>query len=74
MIGIIIASLLLLLLLASVANVIWAAANQRWEARAERARVDTEVRRAERQLHGLASRAFASMLDVAREHTHDQDK
>jgi len=33
---------------------------------AERARIEMEVRRAERRLHDLASRSFESMLDEAR--------
>lgn len=35
---------------------------------AESARVEMEVRRAERRLHDLASRSFESMLDEARSH------
>jgi hypothetical protein len=33
---------------------------------AERARIETEVRRAERRLHDIASQTFQSMLDEAR--------
>ena len=38
-----------------------------WEERAEQARIEGEVRRAERRLHALASNAFSSMLDTARQ-------
>jgi hypothetical protein len=44
---------------------------RRWEARAERARIDREVRKAERRLHNLASDAFGSMLATARR-SHDK--
>lgn len=35
---------------------------------AERARIESEVRRAERRLHAIARDSFAAMLDEARSH------
>jgi cytochrome c-type biogenesis protein CcmH/NrfG len=35
---------------------------------AEKARIETEVRRAERRLHDIASDTFQAMLDEARTH------
>lgn len=36
----------------------------------ERARIEMEVRRAERRLHDVASETFQSMIDEARAHGH----
>lgn len=41
--------------------------DQRWQRRVERARVDRQVRRAERKLHNIASDTFMSMTRAARE-------
>jgi hypothetical protein len=38
------------------------------DADVERARIDMEVRRAERQIHDIARQTFAAMLDEARAH------
>ena len=38
------------------------------ETEAERARIEMEVRRAERRLHDVASNTFRAMLDEARDH------
>jgi predicted Holliday junction resolvase-like endonuclease len=38
------------------------------ESEAERARIEMEVRRAERRLHDVASSGFQQMLDAARGH------
>lgn len=46
-------------------------AMQLWKERAQRAEVEFQVRRAERQLHSMASQAFESMLDAARSRGHD---
>jgi hypothetical protein len=70
-IGLIVVGLLVVAVVACLAILAWAAACRRWEVRAERARIDTEVRRAERRLHGLASQAFASMLEATRGHSGD---
>ena len=67
MIGLIILATIVLILLAVIVLLVWVAACQWWEERAERARVEREVRLAERHLHNLASRAFGSMLHVARQ-------
>jgi hypothetical protein len=40
--------------------------------RAQRSRVERDLRRAERQLHDLASNAFGSLLDTARQARSDQ--
>ena len=40
------------------------------DSEAERARIEMEVRRAERRLHDVASETFQSMLDEARAHGH----
>ena len=37
-----------------------------WQRRAERARADREIRRAERKLHDIASNTFTSMMSAAR--------
>ena len=66
MIGLILIVLLILVLLATLVVVLRMTANRRWEARAEEVRIDREVRRAEHQLHNLATQAFAAMLDSAR--------
>jgi hypothetical protein len=54
------------LLVVAVLATVFIEGRQAWHDRAERAHLDYEVRRAERQLHGMASRAFESMLDAAR--------
>lgn len=41
---------------------------------AERARIELEVRRAERRLHDVASSSFQAMLDEARTHAHGRMK
>ncbi len=64
--------LLLLLLVITLAIGLWVAASERWQARAERAHLDREVRRAEHRLHHLASNAFGSMLEAARQGSRDQ--
>lgn len=38
------------------------------DAESERARIEMEVRRAERRLHDVASNSFQAMLDEARAH------
>ena len=63
---VVLAVLLILVVFAGVST--WLAFRQWNEERGERARIDGEVRRAERHLHNLASEAFGSMLDVARQH------
>jgi hypothetical protein len=65
-IGLILIVLLILVPVITMAALLRVAANRRWEARAEEVRIDREVRRAEHQLHNLATRAFAAMLDSAR--------
>jgi hypothetical protein len=67
-IGLIVLLVLILTLLALLGLLVWEAACQQWEQRAERARIDAEVRQAERRLHGMARNAFGTMLDVARQH------
>jgi hypothetical protein len=62
-IGLVLLGLLVLVLVVTLAIAFWVAVSQRWQVRAERSRMDLEVRRAERQLHDLASQAFASMID-----------
>jgi hypothetical protein len=47
-------------------------AHRVWEERAEEARIEREVRRAERRLHTMASNAFGAMLDIARGQQHDR--
>ena len=42
-----------------------------WEERAEEARIEREIRRAERRLHSMASNAFGAMLDTARSQRRD---
>jgi hypothetical protein len=56
-----------LVMLALVCLLAWIALCRWWEERAERARIERDVRLAERHLHNLASRAFGSMLDLARQ-------
>ncbi len=41
---------------------------------AERARIEMEVRRAERRLHDVARNSFQAMLDEARAHRHGRVK
>ena len=41
------------------------------DAESERARIEMEVRRAERRLHDVASNSFQAMLDEARAHGRD---
>jgi hypothetical protein len=66
-IGVIVVLILALLLVATLAIWLWMTVSQSyWQRRAEQARVDREVRRAERRLHNLASSAFSSMLTAAR--------
>ena len=43
-----------------------------WEQRAEEARIEREIRRAERRLHTMASNAFSAMLDTARGQRHNE--
>jgi len=74
LIALIIVGLFATSVLVSLAILAWAVACRRWEARADRARIDSEVRRAERRLHGLASQAFASMLEATRAHSADTDE
>jgi predicted Holliday junction resolvase-like endonuclease len=45
--------------------------HQVWEASAEEARIEREIRRAERRLHTMASNAFSAMLDTARGQRHN---
>lgn len=66
MIELILIGALLLVLAVNLVIELWLAANQRWEARAEEARLDREVRLAERRLHNIASQAFGSMLEADR--------
>jgi hypothetical protein len=68
MIGLIVGLVLLLAVAALLALVAWREACRRWEQRAERARIDAEIGRAEHRLQGMARNAFGSMLDVARKH------
>jgi len=70
-IGLILLGLLALALVASLALAVLVVARQRWESRAEETRIDREVRRAEHQLHDVATRAFGAMLDVARNNPKD---
>lgn len=42
------------------------------DSEAERARIEMEVRRAERRIHDVASQSFQAMLDEARAHDHSQ--
>jgi len=42
-----------------------------WEERAEEARIERGIRRAERRLHTMASNAFSTMLDTARGQRYD---
>jgi hypothetical protein len=55
-----------LALLLSVATIWWLARNRVRLERLRRVRIDREVHRNSRALHDLTSRAFASMLEVAR--------
>jgi hypothetical protein len=73
-IALIMVGLLAVSVLVSLAILAWLAACRRWEARADRARIDTEVRCAERRLHGLASQAFASMLEATRGYSEEADE
>ena len=68
MIGLVVVLVLLVAVLALVAVVAWREACRRWEQRAERARIDADVRRAEHRLHGMARNAFGTMLEAARQH------
>jgi uncharacterized membrane protein YciS (DUF1049 family) len=70
-IGLILVGLLALALVASLALAVVVVANEHWESRAEETRIDREVRRAEHQLHVLATQAFGAMLDVARSDPRD---
>jgi len=72
-IGMILVGLLALTLVASLVLAVLAVANERWESRAEETRIDREVRRAEQQLHVLATQAFGTMLDVARSNPRNMD-
>jgi uncharacterized membrane protein YciS (DUF1049 family) len=65
-IALIIFGLLLLVLVVTLPIGMWVAARERWQQRVERAYVDRQVRRAERQLHGMATQAMSNMLGVAR--------
>jgi len=57
----------LTVLFGSIALVSWIADQERWEAeRAEKARVDRELYRADRRLRGLTNRTILSMLEVTR--------
>ena len=44
------------------------------DSQSERARIEMEVRRAERRLHDVASNSFRAMLDEARAHGHGRAK
>jgi hypothetical protein len=58
---------LLLVLISGLLIALWVAADERWQARAEEAHLDREVCRAEHRLHRVASNAFGSMLEAARQ-------
>lgn len=61
-------SLLVILTLLAVTGLILGIrdVHRMWEERAEEARIEREIRRAERRLHTMASNAFSAMLDTAR--------
>lgn len=61
-ISLVIFLLLLLLAIVALADVLAEAREQ------EGVRIEFETRRAERRIHDVASQAFQSMLDAAREH------
>lgn len=66
MIGLFVVAVLLIYFVLVAAAAIWLVADEVAERRAEKARIDRDVRKAERSLHDLASNAFGSMLDAAR--------
>jgi hypothetical protein len=65
--GLVLVGLLVLVLVVTSAIAVWVAIGHRCQTRTERSRIDLEVRRAERQLHDLASQAFAAMIDNFRD-------
>jgi len=65
---VVLAVLVGLLLITIIAFIAFVANGVAEVEREERARVEHEARRAEYQLHHLASNAFAHMMNVAREH------
>ena len=65
--------LFLVALVGSIAIAKRIADQDRWEERAEKARIDHEVRRAERRLRTLTSHAFWSMMEATRRQTGDSD-
>jgi hypothetical protein len=65
--------LFLVALVGSIAIAKRIADEERWEERAEKARIDHEVRRSERRLRNLTSHAFWSMLEATRRQTGDPD-
>lgn len=62
-----------LALVGSVALARWIADEERWEERAEEARMDRHVRRSGQRLHCLTGEAFASMLEVTHRHPSESD-
>lgn len=65
MTALILLGLLAMLFIAAIAG-LWVAATRRWQARVDAARVQREIRFAERKLHNLTSQAFLSMMETAR--------
>ena len=55
----------ILVLIGSVVLAKRMADEERWEQRAEEARIDHDVRRAERRLRNLTSQAFLSLMEAA---------
>jgi hypothetical protein len=66
-------ALVILGLIGSVALTKRIADEERWEQRAEEARIDHHVLRAERRLRNLTSQAFVSLMDAARRQTDNSD-
>lgn len=56
----------LVVLAGSIALARWIADQERWEERAEEARADRELHRADRRIRGLTNRTILSMLEVTR--------
>ena len=66
--SVVLAILMVLRLVAIVTLIAVTVLGVRADERDERARLESEARRAEYRLHHLASDAFTQMMDVAREH------
>jgi hypothetical protein len=59
-------SLFAIYFIALIISFVWIEVSRYYENRAEKARINWEIRLAERQLHYLTSKAFSEMLDATR--------